>query len=269
MSFREICVFFFLACSALQMQAASGLVAVGSSGGQNHFIDSATVRQEGKLVRYRLIGRGVRPEFGTYSAEVGVDCLLRTRIEYLNIRVRYDGQVTKSSASSNDMFTVYKGTSQDQELSVGCQLATSVETASQVPQTFPGAANEAKHDLEQQQRNIPQEELMRQQAAESRLQTELLQQQQQDRDRARLEKEKCLENATERLCYLGCIGERVNGMACNQMCKERERANVAACNGIFFPPVRQQIIIQQGGGDPNPFPNMNKCIKDGGTLMCR
>ena len=35
------------------------------------------------------------------------------------------------------------------------------------------------------------------------------------------------------------------------------------------PQQAQQIIIQQGGGDPNPFPNMNKCIKDGGTLMCR
>lgn len=33
-------------------------------------------------------------------------------------------------------------------------------------------------------------------------------------------------------------------------------------------PQPQQIIIQQGG-DPNPFPNMNKCIKDGGTIMCR
>jgi hypothetical protein len=40
------------------------------------------------------------------------------------------------------------------------------------------------------------------------------------------------------------------------------------CDGVFYPPA-QQIIIQQGGGDQTPFPNMNKCIKDGGTIMCR
>ena len=84
-----------------------------------------------------------------------------------------------------------------------------------------------------------------------------------------LAKQNCLENARERLCHIGCLGERGNAiMACTQNCSERERVNAAACNGIYIPPP-QQIIIQQGNGDPNPFPNMNKCIKDGGTLMCR
>lgn len=127
--------------------------------------------------------------------------------------------------------------------------------------------------LDLQQRIAREQDARRQQAEESRRQAEQIQQeqqqQQQEQDRARLEKQKCLENATERLCRIGCMGARGNDVyTCPQNCAERERANVAACNGIFIPPV-QQIIIQQGGGDPNPFPNVNKCIKDGGTLMCR
>ena len=79
-------------------------------------------------------------------------------------------------------------------------------------------------------------------------------------------KQSCLDNAREPMCYFGCIGERVNGMACNHKCRAREQANVAACNGVFYPPA-QQIIIQ-GGDDQTPFSNMNKCIQDGGSLMC-
>jgi TPR repeat protein len=129
--------------------------------------------------------------------------------------------------------------------------------------------------LDQQQQRIAREQdARRQQAEESRRQAEQTQQQQQqDRDRAEIEKKKCLANATERLCYMSCLGVNVgvDRTGCQNNCKNQERANVAACNGIFLPPVPspQQIIIQQGGGDPNPFPNMNKCIKDGGTLMCR
>ena len=94
-------------------------------------------------------------------------------------------------------------------------------------------------------------------------------QQEEIRERLRISKEECLENARERLCHLGCLGGRGNAiMACSQNCSERERVNAAACNGVYIPPP-QQINIQQGGGDPNPFQNMNKCIKDGGTLMCR
>lgn len=132
-----------------------------------------------------------------------------------------------------------------------------------------------QREVEQQQRNARQDEMLRQQVEQTRRQTELMerqmQQQQQERDRAEIEKKKCLENATERLCYMSCLGVNVNRAGCQNDCRNQERANVAACNGIFIPPAPQpqQIIIQQGGGDPNPFPNMNKCIKDGGTLMCR
>lgn len=89
------------------------------------------------------------------------------------------------------------------------------------------------------------------------------------RNRQSSAKDACLKNAGEAMCYFGCIGDKVNGMACNHRCKEREQANVAACNGVYLPPPTQQIYIQPGSGDVNPFPNMNKCIKDGGTLMCR
>ncbi len=89
-------------------------------------------------------------------------------------------------------------------------------------------AQQERRDQEQQLRNLRQEEARRQQAAESRLQNQLLQQQ--------------LEQQTQLQLQL------------RRLEQQREQS--------------QQIIIQQGG-DPNPFPNMNKCIKDGGNLMCR
>ena len=127
-----------------QIQAASGLIPVGSSGGMNHFIDSATVRQDGNLVRYQLSGTGVRGTEGKYTAEVGADCVGRTRIEYQNTRVRADGKITTSSAPSPKMYEVFKGTSQEQELGVACQLAgqtsdLSVQLAA-IPASLPAAA---------------------------------------------------------------------------------------------------------------------------------
>lgn len=123
-----------------QIQAASGLIAVGSSGGMYHFVDSATVRREGHLVRYQLSGRGVRGTEGTYTAEVGADCVLRTRIEYLNTRVRADGQVSTSSAFLPNMHEVLKGTGQDQELTVACQLAKGEASVQPVEPTSIAAA---------------------------------------------------------------------------------------------------------------------------------
>ncbi len=91
------------------------------------------------------------------------------------------------------------------------------------------------------------------------------------REVANSSKASCLENARERLCYVGCLGYKNGGeiSACNQNCNDRERVNAAACHGIFIPPAaRNQIIIQQGSGDTNPFPNINKCISKGGVLKC-
>lgn len=119
----RICLLILLACTSHEIQAASGLFAVGSGGGQYHFINLATVRQDGKLVRYQLLGRGISPGGVTYSAEVGADCVHRTRIEFLMTSVRADGQVATTTASSPDMFTVYKGTRQELELDVACRVA--------------------------------------------------------------------------------------------------------------------------------------------------
>lgn len=97
-------------------------------------------------------------------------------------------------------------------------------------------------------------------------------QQQQERERASLKKEQCEAKAYDRNCAWGCAdphGQYFRLLPeCMESCKAGQRASAAACHGIFIPPAQQQIIIQQGGGNQNPFPNMNKCIQDGGSIMC-
>jgi hypothetical protein len=128
--------------------------------------------------------------------------------------------------------------------------------------------DQRQHVIDQQQRNIRAEETKRQQEIDARRQIEQQQEKrlEQERERARIEKEKCLQNATERLCRISCIGARGNDVyTCPQNCAERERANVAACNGVYLPPAQQNINIQQA---PTRLPNPNACIQDGGSTMC-
>lgn len=137
--------------------------------------------------------------------------------------------------------------------------------------------------LDQQQQAVREEEAKRQQDADSRRRAEeslrqaqqmQQQRQQKERERANLEKENCTKQANDKNCAWGCIDPNTRYLRlvpeCMERCEAGKRAAVAACNGVYIPetPPPQPIIIQQSGGNPNPFPNMNKCIKDGGSLMC-
>ncbi len=125
--------------------------------------------------------------------------------------------------------------------------------------------------IDQQQRITREQDKRRQQAEESR--REAAQNQQQMLERANLEKESCVSRANDKNCAWGCVDPKSQYFrlipSCVERCESGKRAGVAACNGTYIPEAPQpQIIIQQSGGSLNPFPNANKCIKDGGTLMC-
>lgn len=101
---------------------------VGTVTSWSYAIDSTTVRREGSNVRYTLIGKYV----GSYgsdatlslTAEVGVNCNARTRIEYVT-NVTRNGNTKTTTAFSPEMKSV-GGTAKDsRELDMACQIATS------------------------------------------------------------------------------------------------------------------------------------------------
>ena len=84
----------------------------------------------------------------------------------------------------------------------------------------------------------------------------------------------CFQKKREGIEYLKYAAQKGNQLAVEVLIKlgetPPEPPKVIYQERIVQQPIQQpqQIIIQQGG-DPNPFPNMNKCIKDGGSIMCR
>ena len=104
-------------------QCATGLIAVGSGAGMRYFIDSSTIRHDASLLRYRLLGQSLLPHVhSTFTGEVGVDCSLRARIEYLSI-LTSNGRSTTTSAASAELKPVFEGTRLAEELTVACNVA--------------------------------------------------------------------------------------------------------------------------------------------------
>ncbi|MBE2244204.1 MAG: trypsin-like peptidase domain-containing protein [Burkholderiaceae bacterium] len=73
-----------------------------------------------------------------FSAEVGVDCANRTRIEYVSTSTM-GGLTNTTSAATSDMRAVYEGTRQAQELTTVCALppVSGPAVPSPVPSTLP------------------------------------------------------------------------------------------------------------------------------------
>jgi S1-C subfamily serine protease len=98
-------------------------VPAGEPGAQmQYYIDAGTVRQQGEVTHYRLVGRGVREESRqtTVEAEVGVHCGERRRVEYVTT-TRWNGGVRTGTGSA--MQEVAAGSRMAAEVEVACQLA--------------------------------------------------------------------------------------------------------------------------------------------------
>lgn len=123
---RGLYALFLVVFLSSKIHAATPLVDVGISAGMHYFIDENSIRKDGALIRYRLLGQGTLPNMRLYfTGEIGVNCGLRSRIEYVVTVTNADGNKTTTSAASAEMRSVYQGTRQAGELVVACQLANS------------------------------------------------------------------------------------------------------------------------------------------------
>lgn len=121
---RGILIGGMIAALSFSTYSATGLIDVGVGGGMRYFIDSGTIKHDSPGLRYRLVGHGAFPGMQvSFTGEVGVNCELRTRIEYLSTTSTVDGRTTTTSASGPEPRPVYEGTRQAQELTVACNIA--------------------------------------------------------------------------------------------------------------------------------------------------
>jgi hypothetical protein len=116
--------FTFLACAillpALCMPAlAQQRIAVGEIGGYDLTVDPASMKMLGQVVRYTLSGKYRYDSSNPgYTAEVGVDCAQRTRIEY---------------RGQNTMQAVLEGTQRAREVDAVCLAARDMPSVAAAP----------------------------------------------------------------------------------------------------------------------------------------
>ncbi len=113
-----------LAGLALAAGAGEAWVPVGGAIGQpmEFFIEAATVRRQGEMTHYRLVGRETRnPERATLiESEVGVDCARQRRVEYVTTTRWRGGVLTETAA---ELRPVAPGGRTARELDLACRLA--------------------------------------------------------------------------------------------------------------------------------------------------
>ena len=119
---KKIAVSIFLvAFSQLCLaQSAPELIHVGDAGGASHFLIADSIQSKNGTIRYKILGRLTYRD-ATLTAEVGVDCVRRTRTEYLNV-ITSKGSIA-STTSDDQARTVFDGTRQASELDTVCDLA--------------------------------------------------------------------------------------------------------------------------------------------------
>lgn len=109
---------------ALASPASQAWVPLGDGPDQpmEFFIEASTLRRQGDMAFYRLVGRETRnPERGTrIEAEVGVDCLGRRRVEHVTT-TRWRGGVQTTTAS--ELQPVPAGSRAERELDLACRLS--------------------------------------------------------------------------------------------------------------------------------------------------
>jgi len=122
--------------------AATGLIDVGVGTGIRFFIDSSTLKKDGALLRYRIVGQETWTNFNrSLSAEVGVNCSDRTRIEYVTVLMDgKTGNQTTTNASTAELKSVYEGTRQADELTAACRLASEGAALPNKPPPLPQPA---------------------------------------------------------------------------------------------------------------------------------
>lgn len=113
----------------LDAQVRGTNVDLGVFQSMQYYVESDSLKKEGNIVRYRLLAEQVSSTFkNKFSANIGVDCAAKTRIEYSSDR----------NSATPEMRTVFPGTRNAYELSTVCKMAEtmavrSVEVAPATP----------------------------------------------------------------------------------------------------------------------------------------
>lgn len=90
----------------------------------NTVIEAESVIRDGNILRYRTRMTVASSDMSAVS-EVGVDCIARTRIDYLITAYVGGREIARTPAGSSDMRRVFDGTRQAYELDTVCRLADS------------------------------------------------------------------------------------------------------------------------------------------------
>lgn len=132
--------------AALSAPADQAWVPLGDGPDQSmeFFIEASTVRRQGDMAFYRLVGRETRnPERATrIEAEVGVDCPGRRRVEHVTT-TRWRGGVQTTTAS--ELQPVPAGSRAERELDLACRLSAQAaqRMATAVTEFLPSPGNPA------------------------------------------------------------------------------------------------------------------------------
>ena len=107
--------------------------------GDNSVIEAGSIFRDGNIVRYR-IRVSVAPPMMSSVSDIGVDCIARTRIDYLTVSFLGDREIARTPASSSELRRVFDGTRQADELDRVCTLADGAAGRTTV---FPDVAQQA------------------------------------------------------------------------------------------------------------------------------
>ena len=111
-------VAFSLLCSA---QSAPELIYVGDGAISRYFLIADSIQSKSGTIRYKISGVSSYSGGPTFTSEVGVDCVRRTRTEYLTVVTSKDSRT--NTTSDGQARTVFDGTRQASELETVCDLA--------------------------------------------------------------------------------------------------------------------------------------------------
>lgn len=110
--------------------AGGNFRSVGSAGWAVFEVDLDSIRRDGDIVYFRLRSRSTLEYRLDYEGLIGVDCVKRTRAEYVNSTsfAQRPGQM-RTRAGAAEMKTVFAGTRQAEELDTVCALAPPAKPA--------------------------------------------------------------------------------------------------------------------------------------------
>lgn len=109
-------IFFALLATigGLLAQERSPNIDLGVFQSMQYYVETDSLKKEGSIVRYRLLAEQVNSTFkNKFSANIGVDCVANTRIEYSSDR----------NSVVPEMRSVYPGTRNAYELNTVCKIA--------------------------------------------------------------------------------------------------------------------------------------------------